>query len=443
MKEEEDQTGQSVGQSKIPTSKVQRAAKIIGTSAKVGGNYLKYYAKKTVQPSLTKDQLHQDNATDIYSSLSKMKGSALKVAQMMSMDNGILPQAYQDQFALAQYSAPPLSYPLILKTFQQYFGKKPLDLFDDFSRNAIHAASIGQVHRAQKGELLLAVKIQYPGVAESISSDLKLVKPLASQLLNMKASDMKQYMDEVESKLLEETDYEHELESGTEIGEASAFIKGLRFPKYYAEWSNKRVLTMDWIEGLMFPEFLKTNPTQEVRNAIGQAMWDFFLYQMKVLRKVHADPHPGNFIVDSENNLCVIDFGCIKEIPSDFFENYFQLLKPEIIQNEEQLNAIYVQIELFKPEDTPREQAILKQIYGDMIGLLGLPFQSTSFDFADETYFKRIFTMGEELSQNKELRKMNNARGSKHAIYVMRTFFGLYSLLHQLKANVQLNYTLD
>lgn len=107
------------GQDKIPTSKVQRAAKIIGTSAKVGGNYLKYYAKKTVNPQLSKDTLHQDNAEDIYASLSELKGSALKVAQMMSMDNQVLPQAYQDKFSMAQFNAPPLSYPLIFKTFKK------------------------------------------------------------------------------------------------------------------------------------------------------------------------------------------------------------------------------------------------------------------------------------------------------------------------------------
>lgn len=427
----------------IPTSKVRRAAKIIGTSAKVGSNYLKYYAKKTVHPDLTRDSLHEDNASDIYASLSQLKGSALKVAQMMSMDNNLLPKAYQDKFAMAQYNAPPLSYPLIQKTFRQHFGRKPTELFDQFSREAIHAASIGQVHKAEKNGKQLAVKIQYPGVADSISSDLKLVKPLAAQLLNMKAADMRQYMEEVEAKLLEETDYERELQSGVEIGRACAFMEGVRFPEYYPEWSNGRIITMEWIDGQMLPDFLRTNPAQEVRNAIGQRMWDFFLYQMKVLRRVHADPHPGNFIIDEKNNLCVIDFGCIKEIPDDFFNNYFRLLNPEVIRDQRQLEQIYQRIDLFKPEDTPRERELLMKIYGEMIALLGLPFQSPSFDFADETYFRRIFTMGEELSRNKELRSMNNARGSKHAIYVMRTFYGLYGLLHHLKAEVRLNYTLD
>jgi len=431
------------GQNNIPTSKVKRAAKILGTSAKVGGNYLKFYAKKTLNPELSKDTLHEENARDIYDSLSQMKGSALKVAQMISMDNHVLPKAYQDKFSLAQYNAPPLSYPLVLKTFQKYFGQKPLDLYDTFSKDAVHAASIGQVHRAEKDGKQLAVKVQYPGVADSISSDLKMVKPLAAQLMNMKSSDLKMYMEEVESKLLEETDYELELRRATEIGEACHSLENLRFPVYYPELSNKRILTMDWIEGKMLPEFLKTDPSQEVRNKIGQAMWDFALFQMKVLRRVHADPHPGNFIVDDANNLCVIDFGCVKEIPADFFETYFQLLEPGILEDKERLYALYAQLDLFRPEDTEAQKNLLKSMYEESISLLARPFYSETFDFGNNEFFEKIYSMGDGFAKDKEFRSMNNARGSKHAIYIMRTMFGIYTLLNQLKAEVKLNYTLD
>src|SRR5687768_17123777 len=108
---------------KIPVTKVQRASKFVSTGVKIGGNYLKHYAKKLVNPDLTREQLHEDNARDIYNSLSELKGSALKVAQMLSMDKNLLPAAYQQQFAMAQYSAPPLSYPLVVRTFQRQFGK--------------------------------------------------------------------------------------------------------------------------------------------------------------------------------------------------------------------------------------------------------------------------------------------------------------------------------
>ena len=138
-------------QSKIPTSKVKRAAKLIGTGAKVGGNYVKYYANKVIGDKNAKEKLDKENAEDIYQSLSELKGSALKMAQVMSMDKSMLPKAMTDKFAQAQYNAPPLSYPLVVKTFRQMFGKTPTELFDSFEKEAKHAASIGQVHLATQG----------------------------------------------------------------------------------------------------------------------------------------------------------------------------------------------------------------------------------------------------------------------------------------------------
>jgi len=226
-------TDQLKEQGSIPVSKVQRAAKFISTGAKVGGNYVKHYAKKMVNPSMNKEELHQNNAADIYNSLSELKGSALKVAQMMSMDKNLLPRAYQDKFTMAQYSAPPLSYPLVVKTFQKYFQKTPEQLFDFFSRTAKNAASIGQVHQARKDGKLLAVKIQYPGVADSVSSDLKLVRPFALRLLNMNERELDHYMEEVEERLLEETDYPLVVARSREISEACDHIPHLLFPKYF------------------------------------------------------------------------------------------------------------------------------------------------------------------------------------------------------------------
>lgn len=216
-------------QKKIPTSKVQRAAKLFTTGAKMGGNYVKYIAKTVAGDEKAREQLDEDNANDIYESLSELKGSALKVAQIMSMDKNMLPQAMQDKFSLAQYSAPPLSYPLVVKTFRQFFGKSPDQLFDTFTKTAVNAASIGQVHKATLGDKTLAVKVQYPGVADSVQSDLKMVKPIAMKILGLREGEVKQYFEEVESKLMEETDYEHELKQSIEIAEASRDLEGFVF----------------------------------------------------------------------------------------------------------------------------------------------------------------------------------------------------------------------
>lgn len=250
------------------------------------------------------------------------------------------------------------------------------------------------------------------------------------------------YMEEVESKLMEETDYLLELKNAQFIAQQCKNLSGLQFPTYYPELSAARILTMDWMEGVLLQEYFSSGATQTQRNQTGQYLWDFFLYQMKVLRVVHADPHPGNFMVVENGDLGVLDFGCVKEIPEHFARNYFKLLQPGTLEDAVQLDEIYHQIDFFKPTDKPAEKELLREVYSEMIGLLGQPFQTTEFDFGDVTYFDQIRTMGDAFIQNKTLRKMNTARGSRDAIYVMRTFFGLYNILHQLKAKVTLNYPL-
>ena len=277
---------------KIPTSKIQRASKLFQTGAKVGVNYIKYYGDKMVNSETdAKDRLNQNNAEDIYDGLKNLKGSALKVAQMLSMDKSILPQAYVDKFSLSQFSVPPLSPPLVIKSFKKYFGKDPYELFDTFDATSVNAASIGQVHQANKNGVKLAVKIQYPGVAESISSDLSLVKPIATKMFNLKGKDSDKYFREVENKLIEETNYILEVEQSNILVEACKKIKNLEFPNYYEDLSSERIITMDWMEGEHLSEFTAHNKDQKLSNKLGQALWDFYMFQLHHLRKVQADPH--------------------------------------------------------------------------------------------------------------------------------------------------------
>ncbi|WP_200976347.1 AarF/ABC1/UbiB kinase family protein [Echinicola sp. 20G] len=423
-------------QGQIPVGKVQRAAKFIKTGAKVGGNYVKHYAKRIADPKISREELDNDNATDIYSSLSELKGSALKVAQMMSMDKNLLPRAYQEKFSMAQYSAPPLSYPLVVKTFQKYFGKSPESIFDQFTRSAVNAASIGQVHQAKLDGKKLAVKIQYPGVADSISSDLKLVRPFALRLLNISDKELSHYLAEVEERLVEETDYELEVKRSKEISAECSHIPHLAFPKYYEDLSSERVITMDWLSGNHIKEWLLLNPSQKERNKIGQALWDFYHHQVHELKQVHADPHPGNFIILDSGDLGIIDFGCVKVIPEDFYQGYFSLIKRDLVANKEELDKIFYDLEFISDKDSQEEKQFFKAIFKEMISLIGRPFHQDSFDFADDSYFDQIFELSDRVSNDKMFKKSRQARGSRHGLYVNRTYFGLYSLLNQLQAKV-------
>ena len=423
-------------QNTIPSTKVQRAMRFVKTGAQIGGNYIKHYSKKIVDPNLSKDDLHEANATDVYNALSELKGSALKVAQMLSMEKNILPRQYTNKFQMAQYSAPPLSGPLIVQTFVKSFGKTPQQMFDVFEMKASNAASIGQVHKAELNGKILAVKIQYPGVAESIKSDLKIVKPIAFRLLDMNEKELDKYIKEVEGKLLEETDYKLEYKRSIEISNACKHLSDVVFTNYYESLSSTKVLTMDWLDGMHLDDFLKTNPSQEVRDKVGQAMWDFYDVQVHQLKAVHADPHPGNFLMQPDGKLGVIDFGCVKEIPDDFYLNYFALLVPEIMKSKDAIRAIMEQQEIIQPADTEVVKAKISDAFIRMTNLLKKPFDEAVFDFGNDQYINEIYELGEEVSKMDELKKSKEGRGSQHALYINRTYFGLYSILNVLKARV-------
>jgi predicted unusual protein kinase regulating ubiquinone biosynthesis (AarF/ABC1/UbiB family) len=421
---------------KIPTSKLQRASKIIKTGAKVGGNYVKYYANRV---SKTKEEANQilnvDNAEDIYDGLKDLKGSALKVAQMMSMDKSVLPKEYVEKFSLSQFSVPPLSGPLISKTFTRNFGKRPLEIFDTFSTEAIYAASIGQVHKATKNKKNFAVKIQYPGVANSISSDLALIKPFALKILNISGKDADIYFQEVKKKLLEETDYANELIQGETLAKECAHLENIIFPKYYKEYSSDKVLTMEWMEGEHLSEFFQRMAGTKEAHKISQALWDFYMFQLHILKKFHADPHPGNFLVDKNYNLIVLDFGCLKSIPNNFYEPYFELVIDENRNDTKTFRSILHKLEVLYDSDTPEETKFIEDLFRELLSVFTKPFQTKDFDFSDETFFQEIVALGEKLSKDKNLRNQNGGRGSKHFIYMNRTFFGLYNLMFDLKSN--------
>jgi predicted unusual protein kinase regulating ubiquinone biosynthesis (AarF/ABC1/UbiB family) len=424
----------------IPTTKVQRASKFITTGAKIGTNYLKHYGKKLINSDISRDELHLDNANDIYNSLSELKGGALKVAQMLSMDKNLLPTAYQQKFAMAQYSAPPLSYPLVVKTFQQFFNKNPEQLFDSFTRKAVNAASMGQVHQAIIGKKKFAVKIQYPGVGDSVKSDLAMIKPIALTMFKLNPVEYDEFIKEVEFRMLEETDYILELKRSMDLSQKTRHLNNIVFPNYYPQFSSPKVLTMDWLDGRPLGDVISSGITKEVGSRLGQAMWDFYHFQMHTLKAVHADPHPGNFIITDDYKLGVIDFGCVKEIPADFYSTYFQLMDKEMLSDPKRQQEVFSELRFIYAEDSPKEKEFFKSIFTTLVELLGRPFHNGEFDFSNKGYFEELYSFGEKLSMMKELRESKKPRGVRDAIYINRTYFGLYTILHDLKATIKTVY---
>ena len=426
----------SVEQTSIPKHKLTRAASLLGTGAKIGANYLKAKSKSLVTGKDHSEEFHTSTASDSFRAFSKLKGGPLKMAQMLSIDKNILPKEYIEEFSKAQYSAPPLSYPLVVKTFRHEFGESPSALFDTFTQSAKAGASIGQVHQATKGDQTLAVKVQYPGVGDSVKSDLAIVKPLAMSLFNLDAKAVDPYLKEVETRLLEETNYKLELQRSVELAAQTAEVEGIRFPNYYPELSSNRIITMDWIDGEHLDKIAESDADQETRDRLGQALWDFYHHQIHALRVFHADPHHGNFIV-KDGDLYVIDFGCVKELPEEFYHQYFNLMDQNRTSENADFDALLSDLHLLRPDDSDKMIDVLRPVFRESIELLGRPFQAEVFDFGDERFLDEIAAFGERTRNNAELKALNNGRGNPHALYLNRTFFGVYNLCGALKARVK------
>lgn len=427
---------QRAEQTSIPKGKIGRAASLAGAGARIGGNYLRYKAKGLVTGREDRESLHRANARDTYGVLSRLKGGPLKVAQMLSIDTAMLPQPYAEQFSQAHYQAPPLSYPLVERTFKKEMGKSPLEIFETFSRSAVCGASIGQVHKATLGGRTFAVKVQYPGVADSLKNDLRLVRPVAMRLFNLKPGEIDPYLKEVEERLVEETDYDLELRRGVEMASALEGQVDVRLPGYHPDLSSKRILTMDWVDGLPLDRFVATDPSRSLRDRMGQRIWEFYHYQVHELKLFHADPHPGNFLV-SDDTLWALDFGCVKEIPAAFHAAYFHLLDPGVSADPERLEAALRRLDLLLETDSERDCEILIDLFRESVELLSRPFSNGEFDFGNPEYLESVRDFGERTGNDPELKRIGAGRGSAHGLYVNRAYFGLYSLMGVLGARIR------
>jgi predicted unusual protein kinase regulating ubiquinone biosynthesis (AarF/ABC1/UbiB family) len=221
------------------------------------------------------------------------------------------------------------------------------------------------------------------------------------------------------------------------IAQQCRHLGNLHFPTYYPEWSSDRVIVMDWVEGTPLVEFLKSEAPQQLRNTIGQALWDFYDYQIHQLRLLHADPHPGNFFATPENKLGVIDFGCVKKVPNDFYHKYFALLDEENFSNPQAMAQRLKEVEILNEQSSEEETAFFTQTFQLMLGYLKKPFESETFDFGNDSYVREIMQLGKQIGTSSEARKYRAARGARHILYINRAYFGLFSIFNQLKAVVK------
>lgn len=417
--------------SDFPSSKFERGKIIAKTGIKVGTNYAQRYIKKKVGAVNGSDKdFHTNNAKEVFKEFTKLRGTALKIAQGMSMDQGFLPEEFAEVMSQAQYSVPPINKALVRTIIKRELGDYPEKLFAKFEPEAFAAASIGQVHRAElKDGRKVAIKIQYPNVRETINSDMTVAKSLAKRIIK-KGQDIDPYFNEIKQTLMEETDYHHE---GSQIDQFRKRFGSdeIIIPQWIQEFSTERVLCMSFVEGRHLGEFLKENPSQLEKNHFGQLIWDFFHEEIRVGGHVHADTHPGNFLFTYAGNLGVIDFGCVKLFPDEFFTNYLKLLPTHLANDQQAIRDLYIKLDVINPESKTQEREEEYYNFARNYGIMfSKPYKYDTFDFSDPKFDEEIRHFTKEAPLSNEL------RGSKHFLYTSRVHTGLYSILIKLGAQI-------
>jgi predicted unusual protein kinase regulating ubiquinone biosynthesis (AarF/ABC1/UbiB family) len=254
------------------------------------------------------------SAEDVAQVLGGMKGAIMKAGQMLSFLADGLPPEAQAALATLQADVPPMSPRLAAGVIRDELGAEPDQVFLEWSEVPVAAASIGQVHRAVlRDGRIVAVKVQYPGVDRAIKSDLDNAEVLYGLFAGFKLRnlDVKGLVDELRARMADELDYLHEAGCQQEFAELYAGHPFIRVPAVVTEYSTRRVLTSEWVDGLRWDEFL-TGASPEARQVAGEVIYRFSQGSIHGHAAFNGDPHPGNYRFHEDGSVTFLDFGLVK-----------------------------------------------------------------------------------------------------------------------------------
>ena len=418
----------------FPASKLERSKIFAKTGLEVGKNYAQYLADRVTGRGGDADQrksdLNTQNAEALFREFTRLRGTALKLAQSMSMDTGMMPDEFMEVMAEAQYNVPPMNKALVRKRIHDALGRFPSLLFDEFDLEAMAAASIGQVHRARLDDGRdVAVKVQYPNVRETVQSDLAVARTLFGRLV--RGGDIDAHFDEVRARLEEETDYLNEADNIAFFADQYS-RDGIVTPCAVDEYTTETVLTMTYVEGRHLDAFLDENPDQATRDHFGQLLWDFLHEQVAGNhRTLHADGHPGNFLFRDDGQLGVIDFGCVKTFPQAFRDDMLRLYRARMANDDTAIDRLLHRLDILHDDLSEEVRNEIRRFFDRYGSLLVEPYECATFDFGDPTFRERLHECFHQASRLREV------VGSPHFIFLNKALVGLLNLLTQLKPRIE------
>lgn len=416
----------------VPEGKLRRSGIVASTTARAGLKKIRYLSKKPFLSSMDQEREGRRNdeeiARNIFEGLSLLRGTALKAAQMMAMEMELIPEAYRKEMEKTASRVPPMNRALIRKVITRELGGPPEKIFRSFESLPFAAASLGQVHRAvtRQGEEL-AVKVQYPGVASSVASDLEMLKTLLRPSRYYRI--FKSCFKEIQERISEELDYTIEARNTAWFAE-HLNIDRIVVPRVYPEYTTSHVLATRMIPGRHLDDWLAANPAQKTKDRYGQLLVDLFHYTLYQKNVIHADPNMGNYIFMDDGRLGLIDFGCVKWLERPFVEVFKTSLHNDFEKHPEKLKAFYQGTGIHFHHDFSHQE--FEAFILRWVEWILRPEREEWFEFYEGSEY---FREGQSLI--KEFYRHIDFFDGKF-IYFGRSFYGLRRLLQRIGVRVKM-----
>jgi predicted unusual protein kinase regulating ubiquinone biosynthesis (AarF/ABC1/UbiB family) len=420
----------------IPKGRLSRLGKLSSLAGRVAGNILAEGVSELAKgnrPKIKDLLLTPGNAMRVADQLAQMRGAAMKVGQMISMDAGdMLPAELTDLLARLRSDAKSMPENELISLLESQWGQDWKKQFIQFPLQPIAAASIGQVHKVITQDLKrLAIKIQYPGIKQSINSDVDNVATLIKMTgLLPKSLDIKPLLAEAKKQLHDEADYTLE---GQYLDQYAAVIENddaFIMPILDKEFSSDTVLAMSFIDGLPIEQLV--NQSQETRDRVMSQLMRLFFKELFDFQLVQTDPNFANYQYDQETQkIVLLDFGATRTYTSQMAEGYRQLMQGASHHDKNQIRQAILDIGLIR-QDLPEK---VQQNITDLAYMACEPlYAEFPYDFASSDLSSRLQTQGIQLGLEKEYAHTPSA----NAIFLHRKLGGLFLLAIKLKAKVDM-----
>jgi predicted unusual protein kinase regulating ubiquinone biosynthesis (AarF/ABC1/UbiB family) len=413
----------------------RRALRMASMGAGAAGSYLSYILQRAfigkAEGERKLKSTHTRVARRIRDEMQSLRGPAMKLGQTLSLQIGILPDETLAELASLQMEAPGMHPSLVRVQVKRSLGREPEEIFEKFAPEPFAAASLGQVHEATTREhKRVAVKIQYPGIRETVENDFKWFRTV-SKPAQASGHIPKEVIDEMQRQMLAETDYRLEADNIDFFREKLSPLSFVEVPQVFREYSSDKVLTMSFVRGRHLEQLLKQKPSQKLRDQLGTNLVQLFYFQLLKLGAFHADPHWGNYLFNDDASIGLVDFGCAKKLaPAELKYLKKVFLYPGDRHSQEFRRVLETNYRAQgKKLSTPAYRALVsfsEKFYRNVYP----PERERHelFDFADKRFLTDYIREATGLFRTKHV--------MPEYLFMARAEMGLYHTLHALKARV-------